>query len=440
MDRTLKIDEELDALARHLHENRRTLLETWSAAVAADPELTTASSLPRTQFLDHIPDFLDAFERHVRALPAPESPRLQEDRKDDAGAHGLQRWQQGYQLREVMREWGHLHVCLAAELERYAASRPQLDPATMPVARRALIDVINDGVQESTAQYFRLRQIEAMGHVREVEQALDEQRNLESQRAELWRQAAHDLRGNVGVVVNATTGLSSDAVPAPVREQFLRLLQRSVSSLQSTLEDVMNLARLQAGHEKLDVKEFDAAAMLAELGETFLPIAVAQGLRLEMEGPQTLTVEGDAVKTRRIAQNLLINALKYTRKGGVTLAWGDSREGDEERWMLRVSDTGPGLDAGSAAPLAGAIKAATVEARQVEDRADERRQPAADAAEPADAAANAGGLRRRGEGIGLSIVKRLCEMLDATIELDSNGNGTTFRVVFPRRYRGRSQT
>ena len=87
MDRTLKIDEELDALARHLHENRRTLLETWSAAVAADPELTTASSLPRTQFLDHIPDFLDAFERHVRALPAPESPRLQEDRKDDAGAH-----------------------------------------------------------------------------------------------------------------------------------------------------------------------------------------------------------------------------------------------------------------------------------------------------------------------------------------------------------------
>ena len=180
--------------------------------------------------------------------------------------------------------------------------------------------------------------------------------------------------------------------------------------------------------------------MLAELGETFLSIAVAQGLRLEMEGPQTLTVEGDAVKTRRIAQNLLINALKYTRKGGVTLAWGDSREGDEERWMLRVSDTGPGLDAGSAAPLAGAIKAATVEARQVEDRADERRQPAADAAEPADAAANAGGLRRRGEGIGLSIVKRLCEMLDATIELDSNGNGTTFRVVFPRRYRGRSQT
>jgi signal transduction histidine kinase len=41
----------------------------------------------------------------------------------------------------------------------------------------------------------------------------------------------------------------------------------------------------------------------------------------------------------------------------------------------------------------------------------------------------------RGEGIGLSIVKRLCELLDAAVELDSTPNvGTTFRVVFPRRY------
>ncbi len=438
MDRTLEIDEELDALARYLKDNRRPLLQSWSTAVASDPELTTASSLPRTQFLDHIPDILDAFERRLRALPAAESARSQEERKEDAGAHGLQRWQQGYQLREVMREWGHLHIVLAAALERYAASNAQLDPATMPIARRALIDVINDGVAESTSQYFHLRQIEAAGHAREVEQTLEQLRELERQRAELWRQAAHDLRGNVGVVINATTGLSSDEVPAAVRERFLRLLQRSVSSLQSTLEDVMNLARLQAGHEKLDTRPFDAAAMLAELGETLQPLARQQGLYLEMQGPKTLHVEGDAVKLRRIAQNLLLNALKYTRKGGVTLSWGDSREGDEARWMLCVSDTGPGLHTGSAAPLAGALKAATQEARQIEERA-MGDVGGDDAVSGASGSTNGTTHSQRGEGIGLSIVKRLCDLLDASIELDSSRNGTTFRVAFPRRYRARSE-
>ena len=67
---------------------------------------------------------------------------------------------------------------------------------------------------------------------------------------------------------------------------------------------------------------------------------------LKADGPHTLTVEGDPVKIRRIAQNLLLNALKYTSDGGVTLGWGDSRNNDPKRWMLCVHDTGPGIHSG----------------------------------------------------------------------------------------------
>ena len=74
------------------------------------------------------------------------------------------------------------------------------------------------------------------------------------------------------------------------------------------LDDVMNLARLQAGQEQLETRRFDAAQLLQELCEELQEQANQRGLYLKWGGPESLMVEGDPVKTRRIAQNLLINA------------------------------------------------------------------------------------------------------------------------------------
>lgn len=124
---------------------------------------------------------------------------------------------------------------------------------------------------------------------------------------------------NVGVVKNVTTGLTHEDFPQAMRDEFLGLLQRSVTSLHSMLDEVMDLARLQAGHELRDVAPFDAAVLLRELSETLQPLANERGLTLTVDGPTSLPIEGDAVKTRRITQNLLLNALKYTTEGGVTI-------------------------------------------------------------------------------------------------------------------------
>jgi signal transduction histidine kinase len=211
-----------------------------------------------------------------------------------------------------------------------------------------------------------------------------------------------------------------------------------MSSLHSMLDDVTSLARLQAGQEQLQVKPFDGASLLMELCENLQPLAVEHGLFLKTDGPTTLQVEGDAVKTRRIAQNLLINALKYTRRGGVTVSWGDSRKNDAERWMLCVQDTGPGIHAGPGAPLAVALEEATEEARNVEQRArngTDRQQADEPDVPPTSPRHSRPVHQEQGEGIGLSIVKRLSELLDASVELESRPNeGTLCRVVFPRRY------
>jgi signal transduction histidine kinase len=73
------------------------------------------------------------------------------------------------------------------------------------------------------------------------------------------------------------------------------------------------------------------------------PLATDRGLFLESHGPTALQVEGDAVKTRRIAQNLLLNAIKYTEQGGVRVSWEEVTAGELERWVLSVQDTGPGF-------------------------------------------------------------------------------------------------
>jgi signal transduction histidine kinase len=160
---------------------------------------------------------------------------------------------------------------------------------------------------------------------------------------------------------------------------------------------------------------------------------------LRYEGPDALTVVGDAVKTRRIAQNLVLNAVKYTHRGGVIVTCGKGSAKDAARWFFTVNDTGPGFDAGPGSELAGALEVATEQSRQV--NADSRTGTVthADTASNVPAATRsdvrAPPQQQPGEGIGLSIVKRLCELLNASVEMESTaGMGTAFRILLPLSY------
>lgn len=179
------------------------------------------------------------------------------------------------------------------------------------------------------------------------------------------------------------------------------------------------------------MKPLDAGALLSALCDQLQAGAAARGLVLRAEGPPNLGVEGDEVKTRRIAQNLLTNALRYTQQGGVTVNWELSEQGDFDRWVLTVQDTGPGAQRGAQAPLIDELQRIGESARS---RVEQRHPQGPAPGNPASPPHPGGG---HGEGIGLSIVKHLCQLLDSTLEFETNpAGGSTFRVVFPRRYGG----
>ena len=424
-------DSGLLGLADHLKSRRAAILMAWRKAIKRDPALTSGEPLPYADLYDHIPALLSTFERQLRSASTAAAQQQEEVGQAQAAAHGLQRWQQGYDLREVTRELGKLNEIVVAELESYR----EVDGEATRVATRQWAAICSTGIEESVSQFYQLQQQEAAGHVKDLETALDNIQQLEKQRADLWRQAAHDLRGNLGVVANATVGLSQEGLGEPVRDTFVRILMRNVTSLHHLINDVTDLARLQAGVEPRRVQLIDVSSMLQQLCEGIRSLAQDRRLFLRCNGPDGFAVEGDEVKIRRIAQNLILNAVKFTHEGGITVSWGDSGDADSKRWELRISDTGPGMHSGSGRPLTQALEKAQQQAEGVN-------APGATET-PAELSASAGRTANSkspvpgasGEGLGLSIVKRLCDLLDATIEVSAeNGAGTTFRILLPRQY------
>jgi len=416
------LHEELSELSRRLTARSDAILERWRQAVQADPALTTGPTLSRRQFMDHIPALLAAYERHLRSWEKGERTEASGEEELRAAEHGLERWRQGYQLVEVMREWRHLHLCVLSELER---ETERTTPEAMRVAQKLLAQVYADGVCESADRYAVMERAEAANRLRELQRALKNYEQMERDRAATWREAAHDLRGNLGIVKTATAILHAFGAPETARTRSLDILHRGVESMHELLDELISLARLEAGQEVREIDHFDVAAILGELSGNMLQQAESRGLSLQYDGPDSFVVQGDAIKVRRIAQNLLLNALNYTTKGFVYIRCLTEDQSDASRWVLCVEDTGPGLT-----PAQGASLGVGPHVSQASARAGGDTALGAD-----EEGRESGPAFVKGEGIGLSIIKRLCDLLDATIKLETGtGRGSTFLVSFPRNY------
>ena len=356
-----------------------------------------------------------------------------------AAEHGRQRWQHGFDIRETMREWAHLQSVMLQELDRFAREHPELEPEVMPTAREVLTRLCMEGNCESASRFMQMQQAEAASRMRDLDTSLRELQSLENERARLLREAAHDLRGSVGVIANATALLAKPQVAGPERDRFYGFLQQRIRSMGALLTDLVELARLEAAQDPLKVEPFDAVERVREFCEVLRPAASARKLFLRYEGPGSLPVEGDLLKLQRIVENLLVNALQATKHGGVvvrcSIATGKQHA---KHWTLSVEDTGPGFTLQAAGELRHALKRATYEAHRVEIDAAARKGKTG--ARPPDtlapAASGSGSAELpSGEGVGLAIVKRLCDLLGGTIELETApGRGTRFRITFPLRY------
>ncbi len=197
------------------------------------------------------------------------------------------------------------------------------------------------------------------------------------------------------------------------RAEMLSMLQRNLRQVTQMLTQLLDYSRLEAGQEQFQDEPFDAAFILREMIAGLQPMAAEQHLFLRGVGSETLPVEGDGVKFSRIAQNLIINALKYTDRGGVTVNW--KMDAASNRWTFSVHDTGPGLPPSLISMLTSPPSPETEQPNGVNGK---------------EATSSSG------EGIGLFIVKRLCNLLGGQIRVAGQpGEGTLIEIELPLKYK-----
>jgi signal transduction histidine kinase len=207
--------------------------------------------------------------------------------------------------------------------------------------------------------------------------------------------ASHDLRQPLhalGLFVERLA--AAPHAPDPV---LVTRIAESTRALTVMFDALLDLSRLEAGVVEPELSSFDLEPLLERLAAEFEALARAKDLALRVELAPA-RVESDPLLLGRILQNLLANAVRYTREGQVTLR---SRQQGAQLW-IEVEDTGPGIPA---------------QARTEIFREFVRLAPA-------------GG--ERGLGLGLSIVERTARLLGHPLELDSQpGRGSRFRISVP---------
>ncbi|MBM2615537.1 PAS domain S-box protein [Actinoplanes sp. LDG1-06] len=167
-------------------------------------------------------------------------------------------------------------------------------------------------------------------------------RELDRMKDELSAVVIHELRNPVGVIKAYTEILlESPALEGPERKQAT-VVDRTTRHLQELVDDLLDLARLDAGHISIDPSPMLAETMLHEIVDSHQPSAAAKNLTVNATIKPELAVYADAQRLRQALDNLLSNAIKYTPEGG-TVTLSANHSGDEV--AITISDNGIGIPA-----------------------------------------------------------------------------------------------
>ena len=212
--------------------------------------------------------------------------------------------------------------------------------------------------------------------------------------------ASHELRAPLALMRSELEGaLSRDRTGEEYR-RVLGALNREVDHLSRLADHLLMLARADAGALVPEFEPVDVADLLHETGARWNAAAAARGARMEVEAPETGTLEADPRLMRRVLDNLIDNAIRHAPAGSAVTIRGYS---GDATWNLEVRDLGPGVPAA-------------------------RREDLFSRFVKSDTARTPGGA---GAGLGLALSAAIVRAHRGTLDLLAEGEGATFRIRLP---------
>ena len=377
---------DLNQLAALIARSRDALLARWRNQVR---ELPSAKHLDTPTLNDHIPDLLTEL---AEALEKNSNQTIPEALvEESAQTHGKQRLADGFDIEEVVAEYNILRGCihdLATENGITLQGRP------FHVINRVFDLAIGVALQTYSSQ-----------------RALE----VRQKREEYLAFVAHDLQTPLFAISLAGRVLENRLPKlgfTPDSAQMLKTLRRSVQQLEGLVrkvrEENLNLGNLDdlqdGGGIKLERREFDLWPLVESLIEEIQPLADSAKARLINQVPDDLMAFADAGLLKRVFQNLVSNAIRYTHSGEIVIAAVTTSPDDDAQAFIDcwVTDNGAGIPEHM---LANVFKKGESDPKNAD-----------------------------GTGLGLAIVQKFVEAHGGTVRVESTeGKGSTFRFSLPRK-------
>jgi two-component system, sensor histidine kinase len=216
---------------------------------------------------------------------------------------------------------------------------------------------------------------------------------------------SHEIRTPLNAVLGFSQIALRDPTLSPENRHNLQIVNRSGEQLLTLINDVIDVAKIEASRISMDNAVFDLPALLARLVEQFAPKATARQLQLIHESDNDIMryITGDEEKIRHILSDLIDNAIKFTREGGVSFR---SRTcfRDGQYWLeVEIEDSGPGIAPEDMDRIFGAFE-------QAED----------------------GRINNGGTGLGLTISREYARLMRGDLTVTSErGHGSCFHLAIP---------
>lgn len=280
-------------------------------------------------------------------------------------------------------------------LELACRDRPPLSVLVSAVEKR------DSAGEPILVRFMIFNAVERRQYERELLLARRRAERADKAKAELLAMIGHDMRSPLGAILTAVTLLERQD-PQPQQAKYLKTLRSSTDTLLALANQILDFSRIEAGQAVVANAPFDPAGLTRDTAEALAARAEEKGIALvhRVEPSVPPWVIGDATKTQQILSNLIGNAVKFTSRGSVTVAL----RAADGRLEFSVADTGIGI-------RRERLDAIFEEFTQADPEI---------------------GREYGGTGLGLTICRRLTEMLRGKLEVESEvGRGSTFRFTLP---------
>ena len=247
------------------------------------------------------------------------------------------------------------------------------------------------------------RDAESAARIEAEEKRATAERIMEGRSAFLAA-VGHDLRTPISAILTGSAELENGACDSTARAQA-RLISDAGFMMKALLDDLLDHAKLEAGHMTIDAVDFNLRELLNQSARLWRGPARAKGLKLRIEGAATVPgmVRGDPMRLRQVLNNLISNAMKFTHEGSITLRlniWPE--DSGAHAVLIEVADTGPGMT----------------------------REQLARLFTPFDQTADGVSARHGGTGLGLSISRQVVELMGGRLTARSRvGHGASFTLA-----------